>query len=92
METLRSKTIICRKEHICWGCRTIIPAKSRILTVVTVDGGTINTARWCTICSEVLRQYRYKIDPWDEGMPDGIIIDEFIEYYNKIVDKMRAEQ
>lgn len=58
-----------------------MPKGSRVLTVVTADGGRITTARWCSICAHVLDQHYHDIDPWGEGMPDGIIADEYHDWY-----------
>jgi len=79
MDIIDDRRVITRKEHRCWGCRTVIPGGTRVLTVKSVDGGVIGTARWCRLCEWVLAHYDRDIDPFGDGIPQGIIGEEYQE-------------
>ena len=90
METLSAKTVQTRKPHPCWGCRSNQPSGTKMLRVVTADGGDLTAVYWCPICCRVLQDYGGDIDPYCEGFLEGEILDDFREYYDEA--KMRCEQ
>lgn len=50
MSVIATKSITTRKEHNCFGCARKIPKGSTMELVTSVDGGVINSERWCSVC------------------------------------------
>ena len=81
------KKVKTRKEHRCWGCRKILPKGSIINTITSVDADGFNTIRWCNICERVLDSHIDEIDHYRDGIEYGIIIDEYLDWYNEEKEK-----
>ena len=73
-EIVKSKTVITRKPHHCWGCTKEYPAGSEMACVVSVDGGVIGRAYWCNSCNDFLRKHGAEIDPWNDGFCYGDLL------------------
>lgn len=78
-DLISSQTVTTRKPHQCHGCTKVFPAKSKMLSVVGVDGGHMSRGYWCSECS------KRSVLPGDEG--------ECIDFgYFKIVDEEKADE
>lgn len=53
------REVITRKPHNCWGCTEIIPIKTKVMCVTSVDAGEFVTSYWCDICDKFLRTLDY---------------------------------
>ncbi len=71
---IREKPVIkTRKNHLCHGCREIIPKGSRAFSLTNVDGD-IYTLYFCTPCYEFLKQYpEYCADPYDDVYEGAVV-------------------
>lgn len=69
-----------RKEHNCWGCRSIIPIGSVVEKIKSVDAGTWSTSYWCPVCKVVLDN----LESWEkmDGFRYGEIKDELFDEWN----------
>ena len=56
-----------RKNHLCHGCREIIPHSSPAVASTNKDGGDFFTIYFCVPCHEFLQQWpEYCCDPYDD--------------------------
>ena len=56
-----------RKNHLCHGCREIIPKGSPAVASTNKDGGDFYTLYYCIPCHEFLGEYpEYCSDPYDD--------------------------
>jgi len=56
-EILKSKNVITRKPHRCWGCAKTYPSGSNMSAVSCAEGGTVETIYWCPTCIEYMHRY-----------------------------------
>ncbi len=60
MEILRSKIVVTRKEHQCFGCNNIFPLGSRMHYTVSVESRDFLSAYWCLVCVAVMDDWDYE--------------------------------
>jgi len=68
----RTKPVVTRADHICWGCAEEYPAGTSMLTVIHEGPEEFSTTYWCITCRTVL-------STWDTAHYDGLYMGEIKE-------------
>lgn len=64
---IRTKTVITKKDHKCFGCYHIIPAETKQIVDTCEDEGEIYNVRLCPVCNALAAEYRKHNDEWFQG-------------------------
>lgn len=77
---LRSKEVITRKSHKCFGCNRSFPKGTKMLSEGIADAGTVFNCYLCPTCVEIM----YDMEYGDEFCR-GDLHDEAIEREENII-------
>lgn len=77
MNTLKSKWVITRKMHTCFGCCNRHPIGSNMHYFAGVVDGDFSTSYTCQLCSIIINNNPIV---FDDGFFEGAVIDFWNEY------------
>lgn len=83
MDILTDRNVITRKSHICHGCGTSYPSKTKMRYTTSADGGCISSEYWCETCDEVINK-TYDYFDLQDGIGFGEVKDNDIAYWKSV--------
>lgn len=81
----KSKEVLTRKEHLCWGCAEKFPPKSRMVKQDGKYDNEVSTTYWCRMCFAYIKTL--------SDTEDGFVFAEFKyeDSYHKFKNSVKAK-